>query len=238
MKCKLCHKVSKLCDSHIIPEFLYKPSYDEKHRAQLLIVEPNKDKLLQKGFREQLLCVDCEGEFSKLETYVSKLWQKQIPAEIPDDLLVIKGLDYTQFKLFHLSILWRASISSRKEFKHVQLGQHEDIIRKLLLAKDAGPEDRYSFFATILVHKDKPVHGLINQPFRSRLDSHHAYVFVFGSCIWYYLISSHSPKQYIDICFSKKGELFLVKKEMTDNKIIKDFAMRYQDKRTVVSKSG
>ena len=36
MKCKLCLKENKLSRSHIIPEFFYKPLYDEKHRINVL----------------------------------------------------------------------------------------------------------------------------------------------------------------------------------------------------------
>lgn len=235
MKCRLCQQDAKLCDSHIIPEFLYRPSYDDKHRAKQLIIEPLKSSLIQKGFREKLLCADCESRISKLETYVSKEWKKAIPAKISDKLLAIKGLDYARFKLFHLSILWRSSISSRQEFSHITLGPHEEIIRKMLIAGDPGPDNKYCFFAKILVHNDEPVDDLVYQPIRSRLEAHWAYVYIFGSCLWHYLISSHSPQEYLEVCFSKKGEIILLKEEITDNNFIRDFARRLQESKKTTS---
>jgi hypothetical protein len=36
-------------------------------------------------------------------------------------LLTIRGIDYRKFKLFHLSIIWRAGISSLRPFRGVRL---------------------------------------------------------------------------------------------------------------------
>lgn len=60
--CCLCLCKSKLCDSHIIPEFFYKQQglYDEKHRFHIISTEPLKHPpIAQKGMRERLLCKKC-----------------------------------------------------------------------------------------------------------------------------------------------------------------------------------
>ncbi len=70
MTCRLCQRHKPLQNSHVVPEFFYKPSYDEKHRiyarigARLAGMPP-----LQKGFREPLLCWDCEQKLSPYEKY-------------------------------------------------------------------------------------------------------------------------------------------------------------------------
>ena len=70
MRCKLCLKERNLCNSHIIPEFMYKPLYDTLHRYHMISFESDeKNKYLRKGIREPLLCFDCEQHISKLETY-------------------------------------------------------------------------------------------------------------------------------------------------------------------------
>lgn len=228
MKCKLCLQEKKLCQSHIIPEFLFKPTYDEKHRANQLIIEPYGKLFIQKGFREELLCETCEREFCKLEKYFSQEWKEKIPEVIEEKVFFIENLDYKKFKLFHLSILWRASVSKRKEFEFVSLGHHEEKIRKMLLDKDAGSENRYCFFAKVLVFKNQVVQDLILQPIMSRLEAQRAFVFIFGGCVWHYLISSHpTPKKYMDICFSKKGSIPLAKEEMNNSNYIRDFMRQY-----------
>ncbi len=55
--------------SHIIPEFIYSPIYDDKHRMVLLETDERYASFQQKGIREHLLCQDCETKVSKWETY-------------------------------------------------------------------------------------------------------------------------------------------------------------------------
>ena len=61
MNCALCLREAALCRSHIIPEFLYEPIYDDKHRLKLLSVIPEQPTTYkQKGIWEKLLCEACE----------------------------------------------------------------------------------------------------------------------------------------------------------------------------------
>jgi hypothetical protein len=63
--CALCLRESPLRLSHIIPEFAYKPAYDEKHRAHAIPGHaPDDNFYVQKGFRYPLLCDECEGASS------------------------------------------------------------------------------------------------------------------------------------------------------------------------------
>ena len=52
-------------------------------------------------------------------------------------------VEYEPFKLFHLSVLFRASVSTLPTFADVSLGPHEERLRNLLLARRAGPEDQF-----------------------------------------------------------------------------------------------
>src|SRR5713101_805393 len=100
--CKLCLLRKERRFSHILPEFCYKPAYDSKHRAIEITLEPLKEnRNLQKGYREYLLCDDCEGLINdEYEKYFLNVWyrQKKLPDRVPGQSLVISGLDYTKFK--------------------------------------------------------------------------------------------------------------------------------------------
>src|SRR6266849_5839504 len=110
--CKLCREDKPLCSSHIIPEFLYRPLYDDNHRAIEVSLIPKKAHLLQKGYREPLLCFECEQRINKYEVYFRDIWyeKKKLPPVVMRQYVEINGIDYTLFKLFHLSIVWRASV--------------------------------------------------------------------------------------------------------------------------------
>ena len=112
MSCRLCKNDEPLQNSHVIPEFLYRPSYDAKHRIGLVKAGLSKMQLRQKGIREPLLCRQCEQLLNdRYEQPMSKAWREFLPDEIDRDSHLIDGIDYGTFKLFHLSVLWRASVA-------------------------------------------------------------------------------------------------------------------------------
>lgn len=137
MCCALCLEESDLRQSHIIPEFMYKSLYDEINRFHVLSVIPEKSNWKeQKGLRERLLCGKCEQKLSVWERYASLVLKGGIPLthRREGSIIHLSGVDYKQFKLFQLSILWRASVSTLQFFEKVQLGEHAEIIRQHLLA--------------------------------------------------------------------------------------------------------
>ena len=146
MCCKLCLQKKPLRDSHIIPEFLYKHVYDDKHRFNILGIEENKRKKPeQKGLREELLCGSCEGRLSGYERYASQVLfgGLDLTCTTKPDKHIISELKHKEFKIFLLSLLWRASICSRSEFSEVTLGEKEDNLREMIDKADPGEPDQY-----------------------------------------------------------------------------------------------
>ena len=227
-KCKLCGNVKELALSHIIPEFCYKPIYDEKSRGIRLTVDSPRARPIQIGHRELLLCDACEGHINKFEKYFADCWYKDrlIPKSVPDGGVTITGLDYAPFKLFHLSILWRAHVAAHQDFSTVDLGPfHSEKIRKRLMANDPGPEDEYRIFALALTDNNGNVlHDRIMCPQRRRLDRHTVYTSFFAGCVWNYVISSHSLDQLPGSCLSSAGNLTLARCKFEDNEFVRGFA--------------
>lgn len=142
MECKLCKKeLLSLEQSHIIPEWMYKPIYSEKHKF-IEINSKNFKQLKpeQKGYREELLCKSCEGKLSKweakakkdLEDITNKTSNFLKITELSSNFLLVENINYDYFKKFILSILWRMSISSLTQFKDIKLGFYEENLRGLL----------------------------------------------------------------------------------------------------------
>lgn len=194
MHCALCCEPHQLKNSHIIPEFLYQSLYDEIHRFHVLSVVPDQDNsLMQKGIREPLLCQSCEQKFSVWERYASLALRGgvELTHRREGNIICISGLDYAKFRLFQLSILWRASVSSLQFFENVQLGRHEEKLRQLLLAGDPGAATRYGCLMFGVKFENEVFTQLIMQPGRLKLSGHTAYRFVFGGFMWVFLVSSH-----------------------------------------------
>lgn len=213
MRCGLCLKDRDLRNSHVIPEFLYKPLYDAKHRAMGVHGQGHKKwQYLQKGLREKLLCQDCEQLLNDhYEKYFHYFWFEKSPLPFEcehDKIYEIDGIDYAKFKLFHLSILFRASISSLRTFSQVSLGPHEERIRAMLFNHDPGRSSHYQISAYIVVKDDgSVVQQLISQPIKFNFCGHPIYNMMFGGCAWHYKVSSHSSADFTEIALRSNGTM-------------------------------
>lgn len=137
--CRLCLHDRKLCKSHIVPEFLYSPLYDSDREMMAITGRGRQGwKPLNKGIWEHLLCSDCEQYLNReYEQPFQDQWagDDALPRQMTKDDVHTATFSYVSFKLFHLSILFRASVSSNPMFQAIRLGMHEDRIRKMLLGK-------------------------------------------------------------------------------------------------------
>jgi hypothetical protein len=217
-KCKLCLNESELHKSHIIPEFMYKPLYDDKHRFSRLTAKlPQDHKYLQKGIREYLLCSKCEEKLSNYEKYAADLlFQKSDCFRKYNDAIVFKEINYKLFKLFQLSIIWRASVCNMREFESVRLGPHEDRIRLMILNENPGIA--YQYCCIIGFTPDmRLMEDLIIMPDMIRCEQHRCYRFVINGLFWIYIVSSHTDKIPKESFLSEEGILpILAAKQIND----------------------
>jgi hypothetical protein len=191
-ECKLCQQHKTLINSHIFPEFFYKSLYDEKHRAVYLTSNPGeKERYLQKGLREYMLCEECELRLSKYERYAADILRSLDSYPTIIDLYKNVTVDYKIFKLFQLSLLWRSGVSKREEFSQVALGPHEEILRDMILKEDPGMEYEYGCFMTTLKNRDD-LDRISRYPIRQKFDGHRCYRFLFCGIFWMFIVSSHS----------------------------------------------
>ncbi|MBL8097567.1 MAG: hypothetical protein JNK81_00185 [Anaerolineales bacterium] len=191
--CRLCLQPSVLRNSHILPEFFYSDLYDKKHRA-ISVPSYAKEKTVQKGLREYLLCQECETKFSKYETYASSLIKKIRTSSIDKkDNFIDFIVDYKSFKLFQLSLLWRAGICSDKSYSQVILAKkHEEKIRYMLHKEDAGKYIDYGCWMVMYPDSQK-IKRIIWSPSMVKIDGHNGYKFMTGNLMWYFFVSSHKP---------------------------------------------
>jgi len=194
--CRLCSSKGELRFSHILPEFLYTPLYDEKHRLVGLKYDPEQgpgEKFLQKGIREFLLCANCEQHLSKFEQYASQVL-RELPdtsKELPGSVVRVTGIDYKKFKLFQMSLLWRSGVSNQASFQGVYLGPHEQRLRQMIREENPGsPLD----YGCVLIRTRGPekLKHFIKPPTHLRFLGHHGYQLLASGMIWTFVVSSHS----------------------------------------------
>ena len=179
LNCKFCHKqVPKLVDAHVIPRSLYKATRGKGKSFILIGVDKtNLDrKFKQVGISNKtLLCESCERLFSPYDTHGFKvitdtLASKQIYQDAVGNPVAYLATtaNYNLFKLFILSVLWRASVSSLEFFQEIKLGLHEERIRKMLEDNAAGSEGDYPILCFHQTGHKYP--STILPPFQQRTD--------------------------------------------------------------------
>lgn len=156
--CALCLQEAPLCRSHIVPEFLYAHLYNDKRQIMGVHCRGNDGyDLIQKGLRDRLLCAQCESFINlNYEIPFRQAWVDN-PA-IPrsgwafNDVKHVR-MPYAPFKLFHLSVMYRAALAKHRTYKEADLSEDDIIrLREMLLAGNPGPPSRYGIAGLALVH--------------------------------------------------------------------------------------
>lgn len=98
-------------------------------------------------YDSNLVCDKCEAIFGPYDDYGHEFFKlehavKLVSPEM-ESLGWVCSVDYSKFKLFILSIMWRASASDRPECASVKLGQFQEPIRQMIKSGDPGPADRF-----------------------------------------------------------------------------------------------
>ena len=190
MECKLCLKEKKLIDAHIIPRCFFEAMRDrgDDQPFQLLSNVQNQypQKLWIGLYDKEILCEDCEKIFQKYDNYACKILLSNI--EKKDYTLIpagdkiyykLENIDYKNLKLFFLSVLWRASITKRKEFQKVYIGPFEDRLKTMI--KDSDPGDANDFLIVISKFIDDRGRNFLMDPYRLRIDGINFYHFYLGA---------------------------------------------------------
>ena len=156
----------------------------------------------QDGWKQFLLCHECEQflnrEYEKpFETY----WY-DTPAIASDlsegDIIRLSNIDYTRFKLFFLSVLWRMSISTLEELKNISLGPYAERFRKMILEKNAGPDTAFAFTGLVVLGPDGNIFDEIAMtPSRERHypDRTTIIFMMLGGCEWLFVVNDSMPSQ-------------------------------------------
>lgn len=197
MICKLCGEHKKLVKSHVIPEAFFRQISNDGIASKTI---SNKLGSYPKRapigiYDTNILCQACEDSFHFYDDYAISIFRDF--AEDADRSIFIKGrpavsfnVEYSRIKLFFISMLWRAGISNEDYFKSVQLKEHENRLKELILKRDPGGRHDYSVVGRIFNANPEivPMMG----PYSCRnLAGARAYSFVFSGLQFFIKVASH-----------------------------------------------
>jgi hypothetical protein len=131
-----------------------------------------------------ILCRECDGDLiSPWDNYGQTLLLSSpsrknyiVDEAGKPDAYKIDTFDYNKLKLFFMSILWRAAITSHHFFAQVQLGYWEDKLKKMILAQDPGSENDFS---VLLFKYEGDFSEIMQNPTKEKQDGVNCYRFRF-----------------------------------------------------------
>jgi hypothetical protein len=234
--CKLCGQARELVNSHIIPKFCHATMYPPKpglHRFHYMHdVDAGEVKWEQDGFKEYLLCKQCDNEkLGAWEEHATRLFKTQLPQPAPGQAqpILFHDPDYSRLKLFFLSVLWRAGVSTHEFYEHVRLGPHEEKIRKMLLQSIPGDPRDYGCAVSLLLDRGQPLRSVLVQPTPCGVQDpeHDRYIFVFGGFLLLYFISTQGLTPKLQQSMLKTdGSLTIEQIEHDDFPVLRDLRKR------------
>jgi hypothetical protein len=201
--CRLCRLPGELCRSHILPEFLYRPLYDEKHRFFVLTAGVDGQRQMQRGLTEKLLCDRCEQQLGRYETYAAAVMSGRLQHRYRSvgSRITISNIDYARFKLFQLSILWRASVSSLEFFRLVALGPHEERLRNMLLLDEPGTPHAFGCVVIFASERGEDISDTFFNPEPLRWCGRRMVKFFFAGSAWLFYCDRRPAPVYLQQFF-------------------------------------
>jgi hypothetical protein len=209
--CKLCNQTKPLLKkSHIIPDFFYVQAglYNEKHQIHKISVQrfikDKKVSFIPTGVYEGgMLCETCDNDLlGGLETYGRKVLFGGLK---PNEEIACKNfrnrndgfeysicenVDYKKFKLFLLSILWRAAISTNTVFNDVDLSEnHVEILRSMLFEMNPGQYNDFPIITMSNVKNNSIPSDLIGQPIKSEIHERILITFLLSDFIFVFHVA-------------------------------------------------
>ncbi|WP_221054205.1 hypothetical protein [Methylomonas koyamae] len=116
--CRLCGLEKPLCNSHIEPKSFYRRM--RNGRPQCVVVDVSeKPRAIRTNadYKQKLLCSDCEQFLSRnFENDCTKLLVDTNKQLETCSSVIFTEFNYAQFYLFVFTIIWRASVSTLKEY--------------------------------------------------------------------------------------------------------------------------
>ena len=168
MNCRLCGVAlspANKCDAHIFPSSLLKLLTPGEY-GSLKVVGTDMDRSKRTpigSYDSNILCPTCDNKIGVYDGYARTFVENSVLVPHASGAgWIIENVDQHKLKMFCISYLWRASITSLPEFSGVSLGGvHEERIRKRILSDDSGSIHDYTVSIQKFSNNDGKYGGIL-----------------------------------------------------------------------------
>lgn len=149
--CRLCLTNSPNMKAHIMAEGLMKLIHHDvsSYDGRFILVGSELKAPIRRpsgSYDKTILCDQCDNKLGEFDRAAIEFCQRADLKPHPSGVaFTLSGVDQEKLKLFAMSYVWRASITSLDEYNSVHLGdKHEAKIAEMLRDGDVGGVDDYS----------------------------------------------------------------------------------------------
>ncbi len=214
--CRFCGQSKKLIKAHVVPEKFF--SLDVQNPLLMIAADKPYETRCPIGiYDENILCADCDNKLGVYDEEAQKLFLTNIGIykhkdkdlhEIPPS-----AYNYEKLRLFFISLIWRASISSMNAFRNVSLGQKFEKMA-LDILKDPAL-DREDLFSVLIFklkeNPDIPLEKVYIEPWSFRCEGARMYSFVFAGYNIHIKVDKRKLNQPIaDFFLKSNSNLFIL----------------------------
>lgn len=222
MKCKFCLKEKPLIKAHIIPEGFFRRLRNGQAPPRLVTSNEYPKRAPIGVYDTTILCADCERLFGDWDDHAQQI-MSELPIGEPlksEDKTVaykISDFNYNKFKLFFISLAWRASVSSQPFYRRINLGPYEDISKVMISNLTPGNDD--DFATTIARFEEHPLSTTILDPHPERFQGINYCRFYLSDYVVYVKIDKRPAPVPFDFCSFKNSEpLHIICRDLSKSK--------------------
>lgn len=167
-QCRLCLQEKKLIKAHIIPEGFFRPLWSGNLAPEMHTNSPGKySKRMPIGvYDPSILCSECDQKMAPWDDCAQEILLQQFSAArnvVQQGQIVarrVENFDYRKFKLFFISLLWRASVSQEAFYKRIYVGPFEDQLRTMILNDE--PDSLQDFAVMLARFGDSEITAMLD----------------------------------------------------------------------------
>ena len=224
-----------MIDAHVIPAGFFRRLRTDEHVPRLLtnsVTDPHPKRSPVGVYDRAIVCGDCERTFGPWDDYAQQLLSTETPfSRITHGERVIgyeiEEWDYERLKLFFVSLLWRASVSSHAFYSRVSLGPWESTAREMI--RDADPGSAETFCVT-LAKFDETWGDSILDPHRAKWSGVNYVQFYLGGFVAYIKVDRRAPPEpFSKFVVAPNARLRIIGRDMVaspEMRVLKDIVRR------------
>jgi hypothetical protein len=171
-----------LIQAHIIPAAFARTLYRAGGHNKVIFSDGGRRAQYQNGeFDNEILCHQCDNILGALDRYGFEVSQRFPAGPYRTNRVDLADVCGEMFARFVLSVLWRASISTRPTFETISLGPYEEKAGRVIFQKDTMDSiAEYQLIANRYSSASMDTARFFSIPVRSRLGALNAFGFGLG----------------------------------------------------------